>query len=303
MRFRIWAAAFVAACLTGLGLLLPAAAGASVLPHVHVVGNGEAGYSAASGNGFRNTGATVITHAAAQNIGGVGQGGIGSQLCDPNNGFGLQIGLVSNGSTFTVEYANGTLPGANGHNCEGNGLLTAPALLHPTTLSGLAVGDPVQVFVSFRNVHVWRWVNHHRRHVWQGRAKFQAFDTAGFDVFTAWVHTRADWNLDEAGAGIVQDTTGMSADTPLTAVGGPAPYDGISGPTKTGAHNLVVDFSGVFVNGFGLGGPGFPFALSNTTEVATTAGGLHSNPAIVAPNGSGGTNPVTFSVWAGNPTV
>ena len=316
--YRITAplAALAAAALVALGTT---AAGAAVLPHVHVVANGSAGYSTASGNNFRNVGATVTPDPAAQNIGGVGEGGIGVQLGDPNTGFGRQIGLVSNGSTFTVEWAKGILAGANVDNCVGNGVLASPAQLHPTTLSGLPVGDPIQLFIKFRNVRIlvtrchFSALHHHlvcvTRHVWRGRAKFQAFDTAGFEVYSATVRTRADFDLAEAGAGIQQDTTGMSADTPLTCPPlllpppcGPL-YNGIFGPAGSGAHNRVADFAGVFTNGTGLGGTGVPFAVNNTTEVATTAGGLHSNPAIVAPNSSGDGNPVSFSVWAGNPTV
>src|SRR3974390_3164357 len=302
--FRLFALPGAAAMLA-LGLATSAAppAGAAVLPQVHGVGHGDAGYSSAFGNGFANAGSTVITDPAALNIGDVGRGGIGQQLCDPNTGFGLQLGLTATGgSSFSVEYATGILPGANTANCEGNGLLTGPVTLHPA-LTGIPVGDAVQLFTKFYNVHVRVCAHHHCHRVWEGRAKFQAFDlTSGFDVFTAYVHTRADFNLDEARFGIQQDTTGMSACTPVAHLGVPVPLAPVSptsgvtptgyslppaghNPASSGACNEVADFAQVFTDGLGLGLPGFGLAFAPaTTQVVSTGGGLNANTAIVAPN-------------------
>jgi hypothetical protein len=345
---RIMITLFTALATAGLVALGAVPAGAAVIPQVHVVGNGEAGYSAAFGNSFANEGSTVITDPAALNIGGVGEGGIGQQMCDPNNGFGLQLGLTSNGSAFTVEYATGILPSANVYNCEGNGLLTGPVVLH-LALTGIAVGDHVQLFTKFRNYRssVWHkghwssctiggknhvvirhciWHPGHFTHPWAGRATFQAFDlTSGFDVFTANVKTAADWNIDEAGFGIEQDTTGMSACTPVAGFGVAVPTAPVSptsgitptgyslpavghNPASSGACNDVADFTQVFTDGFGLGLPGFGLAFAPaTSQVVTTGGALAANAAIVAPNYTlaPGAGPASssFSVYAGQVKV
>jgi hypothetical protein len=218
----------------------------------------------------------------------------------------------------------------------GNPLLSGPVALHATTLSGVAVNDHVQVLISFQNHKVtirhpgfWtscvipgHWVPGHpghwvKRHVkaqchWhrhfftretRGEGKVQAFDTdSGTEVYsTGWLAMAADWNMDHAGVGIQQDTTGMSAGT----ITSPPGYDGTHGPTGTGAVNPVVNFSNVFANGTGLGGIGAPLSspFFSAFQVATAAGANKANPAIVAPNDSGLPGISSFTVSAGNPTV
>lgn len=291
-------AALIGAVLGVIGLALGTSgiANASLLPQYQVVKGGTAGYYGIGS--FENIGATVTPRAAAVNIGGVGTGGIGTQLCDPNNGFGLQLGLVSNGSTFTVEYAAGTLAGASADACVGNGVLANPHVIHQN-LASVQVGDPVQLYTSFTNYRTTvkvksgkHWVT---KHVWRGRATFEAFDWNSVESYSATVSgLAADWSLSNAGAGVQQDTTGMSACTPVTAH-----YTGGSG-----ACNDVADFSGVFVNGFGGlfgGGPGL--ASHPAIQVITTGGGLKANAATVAPNDTltptSGLGESSFSVFAG----
>jgi hypothetical protein len=336
-KIRHYAAAGAAA--VGLAVYAASAAGAGLNSNaVQVVGNGDAGYSVTHSEPFSNAGATLTPTPLALNIGqlsgGMNTGGLGLQLCDPNNGFGAQIGEVSTGKTMNVDYAFGTLSGAAVDNCVGNKLLTSFSQLHPTTLSGIPVTDTVDVFASFRNVRVARvhcdkdhdscFVTHH----WEGRLKFQAQDeTSGFEIFSSpWIHTMADWNLNEAGFGVQQDTNGLSADTPVTCPNGTAPgipeppgffnpplpnkcpttpaaqpvYNGTTGPNGTGAHDALVKFTNAFVNGDGLGLPPCcgapPFIFTSTVhEVATTGNGLDSNPATTAPDNSFAPGPYTFS--------
>jgi hypothetical protein len=270
------------------------------------VADGTAGYYASNGTSFRNAGAVILTSASALNIGGVGKGGIGVQLCDPNNGFGLQDGITSNGSTFTVEYATGILKGANADNCVGNGLLASPHVLN-ANLAGLPVGDAVTVYESYR---LYRKANGTRK---QGRgglygvATFQAMDNNGFEVFTADVwKLPADRHLTMAGAGVQQDTTGLTGSCAPVVTSGLPQYQ--TAPlNKTGACNDAADFSGVFadgtggIGGFAGNGSGDGLAHWTTTETVTSVGGLRANAPIVAPDHSlmptAGTAESAFSVF------
>lgn len=293
-------------------------ASANILPQYQAVSDGTAGYYAIGS--FWSVGATVTTQPAAGNIGGVGKGGIGTQLCDPNNGFGLQLGEVSNGTTFSVEYATGILSGAAKDACVGNGVLPNPHILNPA-LTGLAQGDSVMLYTRFWNSHdrVRRWVHRHWvwTRAWQGHVLFQAFDaTSGFDVFSKYLTTAADWHLDNAGTGVQQNTTGLSACTPVLAFDAlapvPAPYTIPSPPKVTmvykggsGACNDVADFAGVFANGSDIwnsfSAPGL--AHWNVIQAITTGGGLKGNAATVAPDDTltpvSGTGDSMFSVFAG----
>lgn len=329
------AAAATLAAAGGMAVLTALPASAGINTHaVQVVDNGDAGYSVTHSEPFANAGATLTPTKLALNIGqlsgGKNTGGLGLQLCDPNNGFGAQIGEVSNGKTMNVDFAFGTLTGAAADNCVGDPLLTNFSELHPIGLSGIPATDTVDVFASFRNIHtnvtVCHIIKHHlvciHHKVWEGRLKFQAQDeTGGFEIFSSpWIHTKADKNLNEAGFGVQQDTNGLSADTPVncpaTAAGGAVTgftgpstscstitgnplYDGNTGPGGTGAHAALVKFTDAFVNGDGLGLPPCcgqpPFIFTSTIhEVATTGNGIDANPATTAPDNSGEFFPYTF---------
>jgi hypothetical protein len=293
-------------------------AGAALVPPYQAVSDGTAGYYTQTGLTVHDVGAVISTNPAALNIGGVGTGGIGTQICDPNNGFGLQLGLVSNGKTFTVEYATGTLKGANADNCVGNGVLVSPHVLN-ANLTGLPVGDAVTVYTSYSVYKKTNGTKKQGRGQHFGAATFQATDANGFETYSATVwKLPVDNSLDMAGAGVQQDTTGMSACTPLYAFDGNlTPHNDhntgpvlLSGTTVdytggSGACNDVADFSSVFINGhFGIFGFGPGLAtFGQTHQVVTTGGGLKANAAVVAPNdtltpGSGSGESV-FSVYAG----
>lgn len=307
MRIKPVLAAIAAAAVIGGGAavgLLPA--GASLLPQYQVVKSGTAGYYAIGSN-FHNVGTVVKLDPAAVNIGGVGTGGIGTQLCDPNNGFGLQLGVVSNGSTFSVEYADGILAGANADNCVGNGVLANPHVLN-ANLTAVQPGDSVQLYTSWANyrttIHVGR--DHRPERVERGRATFQAMDlTSGFEVYTATISgLPADSALSSAGAGIQQDTTGMSACTPVVPFGASNYPTTVNYTGGSGACNDVADFSNVFANGHGgMFGFGPGLATWNAVQVITTGGGLRPNAATVAPNDTlvptVGFNESAFNVYAG----
>jgi hypothetical protein len=235
----------------------------------------------------------------------VGTGGIGAQLCDPNTGFGLQIGEVSNGSTFSVEYATGVLKGANADNCVGNGVLANPHVLNKA-LTGLPQGDSVQVWI-----HTWTYV---KTNPGVGRGNtfkagvFEAFDvSSGFEIWTSPVQWKLpDANLSNAGVGVQQNTTGLSSCTPI-----PMSYTNnyVGG---SGACNDVADFSGVWAwagsdhRHVPLIGSATARGLAhwNAIQVVTTGGGLKGNIATVAPDDSllptTGTMQSSFSVYAGN---
>jgi hypothetical protein len=306
----------VAAAAVSLAVFaLPA--GASLVPSYQAVSDGTAGYYTQTGLAVHDIGAAIDPNAAALNIGGVGTGGIGTQICDPNNGFGLQLGLVSNGKSFSVEYATGTLKGAHADNCVGNGVLVHPHVLN-ANLTGLPVGDQVLIYTSYGTYKQTTGTKAQGRGKRFGKATFQATDSLGFETYSATVwKLPVDGALDMAGAGVQQDTTGMSACTPLYAFdGNVTPHnDHLTPPLAapdmvdytggSGACNDVADFSGVFLNGqFGLFGFGPGLAtFGQTHQVVTTGGGLKVNAAVVAPNDtltpSSGPGESMFSVYAG----
>lgn len=317
--FRWLAVLATAAMVAGTGAAAASAAPVIVPKAVHVAKDGTAGIEALHGNSVRNIGATLTTSSPALNIGGVGTGGLGDQLCDPNTGFGLQLGLTSNGSSFTVEYAAGILPGAAQFVCEGNGVLQSPHVMN-ANLTGIAVGDEVKLFTSFRNYRL----GHRHHHYWRGRATFQAFDsTTGAGPYTARVWTKADWDLSSAGAGVQQNTTLTSACTPVanpvfvppilsSTPNGPDGSAYNTGfplflPVGSGACNELADFYNVFTNGpFGIFGSGRGLTETGQwNEVYTSGGGLKANAAIVATNDTlypavpFSSSPSEFDVYAG----
>jgi hypothetical protein len=314
MFFKRIAVAGIAA--TALAVGAAGIAEASPSSSYQAVADGTAGYYNQTGISVHDIAAEITTNPASLNIGGVGQGGIGVQGCDPNNGFGFQEGLVSNGKTLSVDYATGTLRGANADNCVGNGVLDNPQTLN-VNLTGLPVGDTVWVYASYSTYKKTNGTKAQGRGNHYGAVTFQATDEDGFETYTDTVwKLPVDNNIDMAGAGVQQDTTGMSACSPVSTVvtgpehntGGPA-FDLATSDTDylapSGACNDVADFNDVFINGkFGIFGFGPGLAAHGLThQVITTGGGLKVNTAIVAPNDTltptSGTGESSFSVYAG----
>jgi len=329
MHYKIAAAAFVAA--GALTLAGGSAALASVKPAdlnttaPEFNSIGTTGYDAIGGP-FHSVGAIVTTSPAADNIGGVGTGGIGVQLCDPNNGYGLQLGLVQTGTsskpTFSVDYQAGTLAGAAADSCVGNGVLPEPKTLN-ANLTGLANGDAVALYISYYkgSKSVWIeghwvpgkwvgsgkgrhwvqgfWVPGHHERVATGKALFQAFDeTAGFEVYSATLNVPAGEWFDNAGAGVEQNTTLVSANTPVVDYFAPA--------FVSGADNPVASFTETGVNSYAWYEAGTGFADYFSNEVVSSPGSLAANPTLadagntLAP--TTGSSPSSFQVFAGNPS-
>lgn len=293
-------------------------ASAALVPSYQAVADGTAGYYAQTGLSVHNIGAMITTDKAALNIGGVGQGGIGVQGCDPNNGWGFQEGLVSNGTTFSVDYQTGTLAGASADNCVGNGVLPNPHVLN-THLTGLPVGDPVTLYAVYSSYKKTNGTKAQGRGKVFGAVTFQATDAFGVETYTDTVwKLPAGENIDMAGAGVEQDTTSMSACTPSlpysTSTTSPsyAPMTLFSAMTSvtytsgSGACNDIADFSYVFLNGnHGIFGTGHGLAqYGRTHQVITTGGGNLANVAIVAPNDTltptAGSGESSFSVYGGD---
>jgi hypothetical protein len=322
-KIALAGATAVALTLGGAGI-----ASASLAPQYQVNAKGTAGYYDVAGLSVHDIGATITGNPAALNIGGVGTGGIGTQLCDPNNGFALQLGETSNGSTMSVEYQDGVLAGAAKDACVGNGVLPDPHILN-ANLTGLTVTDAIQTYIRYSTYKKTNGTKAQGKGKIFGAATFQAFDaTSGFELYSATVWKLPnDLFFTSAGAGVEQDTTGLSACTPISPYSDTAPeyaegdtftsatpvdYNssgragsatGVSG--GSGACNDVADFSDVFINGefgiFGFG-PGLA-AFGHTVEVITTGGGLYANAATVAANNTlqptSGFSESSLSVYAG----
>jgi hypothetical protein len=301
-RNKIFAAVGLgAAAVLALGTGSAFAAPASHPDAVHAQSNGTAGIESLHGNQIRNIAAQMVAQPAFENIGGLGQGGAGVQLCDPDNGFGLQVGLVSNGSTDTVDYALGTLTGAASRKCEGNGVLPVADAHTLGELSGIGIGDTVDVYAEFHNVFA-HWTNSKGKHRsgWRGRARFEAADITTGDLYTSpWYHTSADDGLVSGGAGLEQDTQLISANSPTT------PEDGYI----SAAENPAIVFCHVRTDTRGMLEYGSGEGLTVTdlwNDVYTSAGGLSANPALVATNdtltpGTQSSTPSSFTVFVGNP--
>jgi hypothetical protein len=312
-KIALAGAATVALAIGSAGI-----ASASLSTSYQAVADGTAGYYNQAGLTVHDIGAVITTQPAALNIGGVGTGGIGVQGCDPNNGWGFQEGVVSNGVTLSVDYQVGVLKGANADNCVGNGVLPDPLVLNHA-LTGLPVGDAVTLYASYGTYKKTNGTKAQGKGQIFGAVTFQATDADGFETYTETVWKLPDdENIDMAGAGVEQDTTGMSACSPLSVsnyptvdqnTGGPGFILGSSGDTDyvapSGACNDVADFSDVFINGkFGIFGFGPGLADHGIAhQVITTGGGLKANTAIVAPNDTldptSGSGESEFSVYAG----
>lgn len=148
IRRRYFALAGAVAVAAGLGLAAPAAHADPV--GVGVVHNtqGEAGYFA-NDNGqtrFRYVQATIqVTNQIKFLDGTGGNGGVGTELCDPNTGYSIQLGVQWNGSQFVVRYGAGNLlPGADP--CIQSGLVLSPP---PVTLAPLALNPVTGDQLSF----------------------------------------------------------------------------------------------------------------------------------------------------------
>lgn len=148
--------------LSGLALAAPAASADPV--GVGVVHNvkGEAGYYA-NDNGhtrFRDVQAQVGVTNGIKNLDGAGGlGGLGVELCDPNTGYSVQLGVQWNGSRFVVQYGHGVLGDLSGSDpCIMSGLVSGPTTLAPVALNP-AVGDQLSFEIYYNPTSHWITVN------------------------------------------------------------------------------------------------------------------------------------------------
>ena len=145
-----------------LALVAPAAhanpAGVSVVQNT----KGEAGYFAKD-NGqtrFRYVQAQVGVTNQLKNLDGAGGlGGAGVELCDPNTGYSIQLGVQWTGTRFQVSYGNGLLGDLSGSDpCIMSGLVSGPTPLSPIALNPVA-GDQLTFAIYYNPSTHWVTVN------------------------------------------------------------------------------------------------------------------------------------------------
>jgi hypothetical protein len=199
-----------------------AAAGATVA-HANPAGvgivqntKGEAGYFAKD-NGqtrFRYVQAQLGVTNQIKNLDGSGTnlGGAGVELCDPNTGYSVQLGVQWTGTRFQVSYGHGILGDLSGSDpCIMSGLVSGPTPLAPIALNPVA-GDQL-TFNIFYDPHT-HWITVNSCDVTQDNTCRQAHFNDGFK------------NLYEFGVGAVSN-----------------------GPTLTApASNFLVNFSNLAAN-------------------------------------------------------
>lgn len=158
--------AIIASVLTiGLGVVGFASSAAQANPvHVGIVQNlkGESGY-AANDNGhtrFRYVQAQIGVTSQLKNLDGPGGlGGAGVELCDPNTGYSVQLGIQWTGTRFVVQYGHGVLGDLAGSDpCIMSGLVSGPTPLSPIALNP-NVGDQVTFNIYYNPHSHWTTVN------------------------------------------------------------------------------------------------------------------------------------------------
>lgn len=239
-RSAVFLAATATAVLTAAGAA-NAANPPNNLPHYGK--SGVAGYEYTANHALNHLTLVINPDATFVNIGAVGVGGAGGQLCDPNNGYVAQEGVVATSATTeSVDYQAGVLGG-----CADFGVLQNPLQVN-AALSSIPLGDSVQVWMSHHNVttttgHKGHWkygreVGKGRHRHWQRyrfphwikgnlhkvtatKILFQAQDvTSNGEVFSKTITAPAKEYFDSTGVGVQQDTTGMSACTPANTTCG-----------------------------------------------------------------------------------
>lgn len=124
--------------------------------------HGEAGYYARD-NGqtrFRYVQAQVGVTNQIKNLDGSNSnlGGVGVELCDPNTGYSVQLGVQWTGAQFQVSYGHGNLGNTTADPCIQSGLITNPTPLAPLALIP-AVGDQLTFNIFYNPTSHWITVN------------------------------------------------------------------------------------------------------------------------------------------------
>jgi hypothetical protein len=180
---RYFALAGALAVAGGLAFVTPGVAHANPAG-VGIVQNtaGEAGYFAKD-NGqtrFRYVQAQVGVTNQMKNLDGANNnlGGVGVELCDPNTGYAVQLGVQWTGTRFQVQYGHGALGNTNfADPCIQSGLITNPTPLAPLALNPVA-GDQL-TFNIFYNPHT-HWITVNSCDVTQDNTCRQAHFNDGF---------------------------------------------------------------------------------------------------------------------------
>lgn len=185
------------AAILGTGLAL----GASLTAHADPAGvgvsqnsAGEAGYYA-NDNGqtrFRDVRAQLNVTNQIKNLNGSvnNLGGVGVELCDPNNGNSAQLGVQWNGTAFVVQWGWGAL-GNMSDPCIQSGLVSNPTPLSPLAIHPVT-GDHLQFEIFYQPV------GHHHFII------FNVCDTTQDVCRQAQIHVQAQ-NFYEAGVGVVSN--------------------------------------------------------------------------------------------------
>ena len=161
-------AALAGAVVLSGGLAFAAATPAHANPAgVSIVQNtkGEAGYFAKD-NGqtrFRYVQAQIGVTNQIKNLDGtnptVNPGGVGVELCDPNTGYSIQVGVQWTGTRYQVSYGNGILGDLTGSDpCIMSGLVSGPTPLSPVALNPV-VGDQLNFSIYYNPATHWVTVN------------------------------------------------------------------------------------------------------------------------------------------------
>lgn len=157
-------AAIPALIIAAGGLALAATPAHANPVGVSVVQNlkGEAGYFAKD-NGqtrFRYVQAQIGVTNQIKNLDGAGGlGGVGAELCDPNTGYSIQLGVQWTGSRFQVSYGHGVLGDLSGSDpCIMSGLVSGPTPLSPIALNPVA-GDQLSFAIYYNPSTHWVTVN------------------------------------------------------------------------------------------------------------------------------------------------
>jgi hypothetical protein len=123
---------------------------------------GEAGYFAKD-NGmtrFRDVQTRLVVTNQLKNLDGAGGlGGAGVELCDPNTGYSVQLGVQWTGSRYQISYGRGILGDLSGSDpCIMSGLVSGPTPLSPIALNP-NVGDQLKFEIFYNPKTHWVTVN------------------------------------------------------------------------------------------------------------------------------------------------
>jgi hypothetical protein len=268
--------------------LSAAAASASGIPVVNVQGSGEAGYFAANDlhTHYRYVQAIVTAQPTLNDLNGAFNaalpvspsnqpGAVGVELCNPDDGYGAQVGLWDDGGVYTVSYDDGAFvhPGA-GDKCIDSGFVDPTAItVNKLLLNGTVIqpGDKILLSVYYNPA----------RRVHGPRTQFTACDLSQFDACSQQHgNLRGTEELTSFGIGAVTQQTNLTAP----------------------ALNNLMQYTSAEVNFYSSARPPYPIA---DQKAYYGIGGLaevqfenSSTQVVMSPNGS--LSGSTFTLYEGS---